>query len=203
MQRDVQRDLEEAQDSIDQAFHHLHWFRLALVRARHYITEAQNALDEGKGHKGNGKGKGHKGDGKGKGHNGKGKGDKGDGKGDKGDGKGASRHLRSMSVISCDRSCFPGITLPLEIGEVVPGSHESLPSFPPARGRSRSRSRRPEPSGASSSTAPPTYPAPGCPRPAWLRRADENNTRRPTGTPTTPAPTRSDTLVGALLQRSD
>ena len=85
MQRDVQRDLAEAQDSIDHALYHMHWFRMSLIRARHYITEAQAALDEGKGHKGNGKGKGHKGDGKGKGK------DKGE---DKGYGKGASRHLR-------------------------------------------------------------------------------------------------------------
>ena len=89
MQRDVQRDLAEAQDSIDHALYHMHWFRMSLIRARHYITEAQAALDEGKGQdKGKGKGKDN-GEEQVKGGFGKGK-----DKGDKGDGKGASRHLR-------------------------------------------------------------------------------------------------------------
>ena len=100
MQRDVQRDLAEAQDSIDHALYHMHWFRMSLIRARHYIAEAQNALDEGKGQdKGKGKGKSKDGKGKGK-DNGEEQVKGGFGKGkDKGKGYGKATSSHNLRIL--------------------------------------------------------------------------------------------------------
>ena len=83
------RSIEEAMDSLDQIFHHMHFLMLGLLRLQFYLNRAQEAGEHGKGGK-DGKGKGKTNGGKGKG---KTKGSD-DGKGHKGDGKGASRHLR-------------------------------------------------------------------------------------------------------------
>ena len=86
MQRDTERDMAEAQESLEEAFRHLHWLMMAIIRVRYYLTQAQTGKGDGKGNKGDGKG--NKGDGKGQ--------DKGKGKGY---GKPASSHnLRTLLI---------------------------------------------------------------------------------------------------------
>ena len=68
-----ERAIQEAAESLDQVFHHMHFAMLGLLRLQHYLNQAQaegkgnnkgqaNSIDKGGG---KGKGKEHKGDGKG------------------------------------------------------------------------------------------------------------------------------------------
>ena len=179
--RDTVRDLQEANESLEEAFYHLYWLRMSLVRARHYITEAQATLVKGGKGQDKGKGKGKSNDGKGKdgkgkgkdGEDGKGKGKDGeDGKG-KGYGKAGSSHNLRILLIYLLRSLC---------GQDA-GHHESMVSsilssgkldhnFPGGRGSSSSR------------TEPFNYfrpPTPGIP-------VRYQGTGGVTNTPTTPDP---------------
>ena len=76
------RSIEEAMDSLDQIFHHMHFLMLGLLRLQFYLNRAQEAGEHGKGGK-DGKGKGKTNGGKGK---------------EKGYGKGGSPNLRSIAI---------------------------------------------------------------------------------------------------------
>ena len=73
-----ERAIEEAVDSLDQVFHHMHFLMLGLLRLQYYLNKAQAAGNakrgeqvKGHGMDGKGHGKGHGKDGKGYGKTGR------------------------------------------------------------------------------------------------------------------------------------